>query len=98
MKKICILVSILVSIAGGVIFNIPSKQETPKLEQVNVSEKIVEDKVGEDLQTDVKNNLAEKNESNEILEQEQKEEKQEKQEVKSESKPQEQKVSSASKS
>lgn len=98
MKKICILVSILVSIAGGVIFNIPSKQETPKLEQVNVSEKIVEDKVGEDLQTDVKNNTTEKSESNEILEQEQKEEKQEKQEVKSESKPQEQKVSSASKS
>lgn len=51
MKKIIILVIASISIAGGFIFYLQSKQDKPKLEQVNVSEKKSEEKVADNLQS-----------------------------------------------
>ncbi len=52
MKKIIIIASILISITGGFVFYSQSKQEKPKLEQVNVSEKKAEEKVADNLQSE----------------------------------------------
>lgn len=93
MKKILILISILVSLTGGSVFYLQQKQEKPKLEQVNVSEKITEEKVAEEL----KSKENEVTESEKILEQKVVEEKETTKEVKPDPKPENKNVSSASK-
>lgn len=94
MKKILILISILISMTGGTVFYLQNKQEEkPKLEQVNVSEKITKEKVAEES----KSNENQVTESEKIPEQKVVEEKETKKEVKSDSKPENKNVSSASK-
>lgn len=95
MKKILILISILISMTGGTVFYLQNKQEEkPKLEQVNVSEKITEEKVAEESKS--KENQV--TESEKIPEQKVVEEKETKKEIKSDPKPENKTVSSASKS
>ncbi len=94
MKKICIWVSVLVSIlisVGGVVFFL-NRQEKEKLEQVNVDEKIVEEEK-EDLQEEIKDNFAESDEVQEKVDEEEKEQT----EVKSDPTPQQKDISSVSK-
>ena len=94
MKKILILISILISMTGGTVFYLQNKQEEkPKLEQVNVSEKITEEKVAEESKSK-ENKVAE---SEKIPEQKVVEVKETKKEVKSDRKPENNNVSSASK-
>lgn len=94
MKKILILISILISMTGGTVFYLQNKQEEkPKLEQVNVSEKITEEKVADESKS--KENKV--TESEKIPEQKVVEVKETKQEVKSDSKPENKNISSASK-
>lgn len=95
MKKILILISILVSMTGSVVFYSQNKQEeTPKPEQVNVSEKKAEEKVAE-IEESKENEMVE---DDKIPEQKQDEVKEEKTEVKSDPKPENNNVSSASNS
>lgn len=95
MKKILILISILVSMTGGIVFYSQSKQEElPKPEQVNVSEKKAEEKVAEKVE--IKENEMVENEK--MPEQKQEEVKEVKKEVKSDPKPENKSVSSASNS
>ena len=93
MKKIMILISILVSMTGGIAFYSQSKQEEmAKLEQVNVSDENTEGKVAGKVES--KENEIVENE--EILEQG--EVKEEKNEIKSDLKTESKNVSSASNS
>ena len=93
MKKLLILISILISMTGGTVFYLQDKQEKPKPEQVNVSEKITEEKVAEESKSK-ENKVAE---SEKIPEQKVVEVKETKKEVKSDRKPENNNVSSASK-
>lgn len=95
MKKILILISILVSMTGSVVFYSQNKQEEmPKPEQVNVSEKKAEEKVAENEKS--KENEMVENEK--LSEQKKEEVEEEKTEVKSDLKPENNNVSSASNS
>ena len=95
MKKILILISILVSMTGSIVCYSQSKQEEmPKPEQVNVSEKEAEEKVADEEES--KENEMVENEK--LPEQKQEEVKEEKTEVKSDPKPENDNVSSASNS
>lgn len=93
MKKILLLISILISMTGGIVFYSQGKQDTPKLEQVNVSEKKAEEKVADEAS-------AKENKSVEEItpEQNQEEVKEAESEVKSNSTPENKNTFSASKS
>ena len=90
MKKILLLISVLISMTGGIIFYSHNKQDTPKLEQVNVSEKKAEEKVADDVESK-EDETVEK----EVLPK-QEEVKEVQKEVKSDPKPENKNVSSAS--
>lgn len=95
MKKILILISILVSMTGGIVFYSQSDQEEmPKPKQVNVSEEKAEDKVASDDEQEESKLV----EDEKILEEKKEGVKEEKQEVKSDPKPDNKSVSSASNS
>ncbi len=94
MKKILILISILVSITGGIVFYSQSNQEEmPKPKQVNVSEEKAEEKVANDDEQE-ESKLVE----DEKLPKEKQEGVKEEKEVKSDPKPNNKSVSSASNS
>ena len=95
MKKILILISILVSMTGSVVFYSQSKQEEmPKPEQVNVSEKKAEEKVAENEESKENKVVEDKK----LPEQIQEGVKEEKTEIKSNSQSKNNSVSSASNS
>lgn len=93
MKKLLVLFSVLISISGIIVLCLQDKQEKPKLKQIDVSEKIIEEVVG-----DTKSKETENVESEIILGKKAQEENKTNQEIMSDSKAEKKGVSSTSKS